>query len=39
MEQYREQSITNSTCIVTGGAGFIGSHLTHVPAKPEFTAQ
>ena len=33
-QQYREQSITNSTCIVTGGAGFIGSHLVDALATP-----
>ena len=27
MEQYSKQTITDSTCIITGGAGFIGSHL------------
>ena len=27
MKPYREQTITNSSCIVAGGAGFIGSNL------------
>ena len=33
MKQHTQQKITNSTCIVTGGAGFIGSNLTHALAK------
>ena len=33
MKPYQEQTITNSTCIVTGGAGFIGSNLTRNLAK------
>ena len=34
-QQGKQKTITNSTCIVTGGAGFIGSNLTHTLAKPE----
>ena len=33
-KQHTNKTITNSTCIVTGGAGFIGSHLVDAMATP-----
>ena len=33
-KQHTNKTITSSTCIVTGGAGFIGSHITDAMATP-----